>query len=115
MPKPLKMPLADRFAAYNRLRRRQGKAPVTMAEYEAKHYGKNGVFARKASDGNGCKFPLWRDKVTHEYCGRVRQADAPYCREHQRLTRQEGTSYNEFERTRKRGDRRKAMVFGRAA
>ena len=115
----MKMPLAERFAAYNRLRKRQGKEPVTMTEYTEKHHGKNGVLARKAPDGKGCVFPLWRhgDRPNHLYCGAVKRGDGPYCAQHAAICYQPGTSYLDVsaERAYRRGIRRKAMVFGAAA
>lgn len=111
-PAPYKMPVQDRFAAYNRLRRRKGQEPVTMDEYLAAHLGKNGVPKRMAPAGKGCCFPMWAhgERPNGLYCGRVKRPESSYCAEHHALTRQAGTSFYEVER--RRGERRKAMVFG---
>lgn len=112
-----KMPLAERFAAYNRLRKRQGKDSVTLAEYEAQHYGKNGVPKRKMPEGTGCRFPLWQDKPNGQYCDRKKVDGSSYCAEHERLTRQPGTSLQDYhdKLVARKADRRKAKIFGIAA
>jgi len=49
-----------------------------------------------------CRFPLWKDKVNHRYCGKPTTGGCSYCDHHHTICYQPGTSYAEMERLRKR-------------
>lgn len=104
-PASFAMPLAERFAAYNRLRRRQGKPPVDMPEYQAMQERRAAHARQKAqgTGGKGCRWPLWGfyDRPSHEYCGhRVAGEGRPYCLIHAAVAYQVGTSNDDMRRAR---------------
>ena len=101
--------------------RRTAQQRAGIASKVAEHHAKKKA---KAAEGKpwtapeyfagiyitSCRFPLWGDTVTHEYCGKPTEGGISYCPHHQKITRIAGSSYLEMERLRKRTPERSRDV-----